>query len=524
MSDTIRVRMAPSPTGMLHVGSAHTAMFNWLFARHHGGTFILRIEDTDMARNTAESLQSIFDGFRWIGLDWDEGPEDAGVRVQEGETYEGFLARVLENGQRGDAGPYFQTQRLHLYQEYAQKLLDSGKAYRCYCTPEELEQSREEQKARGVKAPKYSGRCRQLTPEQEAAFVAEGRKPCLRLRVSDEGVTAFDDLVRGRIEFENKEIDDLIILRSNGYPTYHFCVVVDDMLMRITHVIRGEEHISNTPPQIIMYQALGFPVPQFAHLPLLLGRDRKKLSKRHGATEIFAYRDKGVLPEAMFNFLALIGWSPGEGETQEIFTREEIIQRFSLEHVSKAGGIFDLEKLEWMNATYIRTMDLAKLLDACLPFLTNAGLLPMNPLTHEPSDLSESSMNRDIDPLTRAYALRVLDLTRERMRYLPDVVELTNYFFTDDFPRDEKAVAKWLSDTETLERLKILRDRFNELGAWTITTLENVVRSYADEIGQPAAKLIHPLRVACTGRTVGPGLFETMEALGKERCLRRLTL
>jgi len=506
MSDTIRVRMAPSPTGRLHVGSAHTAMFNWLFARHHGGTFILRIEDTDLARNTAESLQSIFDGLRWIGLDWDEGPEDANVRVQEGESYQDYVRRILANGQRGEAGPYFQTQRLHVYQDYAQKLLESGKAYRCYCTPEELEQSREEQKARGVKAPKYSGRCRQLTRDQEAAFVAEGRQPCLRLRVADEGTTVIDDLVRGRIEFENKEIDDLIILKSNGYPTYHFGVVVDDALMRITHVIRGEEHISNTPPQIILYQALGFPVPQFAHLPLLLGRDRKKLSKRHGATEVFAYRDKGILPEAMFNFLALIGWSPGEGETQEIFTREEIIRRFSLEHVSKAGGIFDLEKLEWMNATYLRHMDLEKLLDACLPYLEAAGLLA-SPLTEE----------------QRPYALRVLDLSRERMRYLPDVVTLTNYFFTDDFPRDEKAVAKWLSDAETLKRLKTLRDRLSALGAWTRTTLENVVRHYADEIGQPAAQLIHPLRVACTGCTVGPGLFETMETLGKERCLRRLT-
>ncbi|MCS6863108.1 MAG: glutamate--tRNA ligase [Abditibacteriales bacterium] len=515
MADTVRVRMAPSPTGRLHVGSAHTALFNYLFARHHGGTFILRIEDTDMTRNTAESLQSIFDGLRWLGLDWDEGPEDAGVRAREGETYQDYLQRVLANGERGEAGPYFQTQRLPLYEEHARKLLESGKAYRCYCTPEELEQSREEQKARGVKAPKYSGRCRQLSAEQEAAFVAEGRKPCLRLRVSDEGVTAFDDLVRGRIEFENKEIDDLILLKSNGYPTYHFGVVVDDALMRITHVIRGEEHISNTPPQILMYEALGFPVPQFAHLPLLLGRDRKKLSKRHGATEIFAYRDKGVLPEAMFNFLALIGWSPGEGETQEIFTREELIQRFSLAHVSKASGIFDLEKLEWMNATYIRQMDLEQLLDACLPYLQQAGLLPLSPV----NSLSHEPMN----PLTRAYALRVLALTRERMRYLPDVVEQTNYFFTDDFPRDAKAVAKWLSDAETQERLKVLRDRLSQVGAWTITTLENVVRQYADEIGQPAARLIHPLRVACTGRTVGPGLFETMAVLGRERCLKRLS-
>jgi glutamyl-tRNA synthetase len=506
MTDTIRVRMAPSPTGMFHVGSAHTALFNYLFARHHGGAFIIRIEDTDLTRNTAESLQSILDGLRWLGLDWDEGLEDRDVRVQAGESYQDFLTRVLANGQRGDAGPYFQSQRLILYQEHAQKLLDDGKVYRCYCTPDELEQSREEQRARGVKAPKYSGRCRNLASEQETAFVAEGRPPCLRLRAPDEGVTAFDDLVRGRIEFENKEVDDLIILRSNGYPTYHFCVVVDDSLMRITHAIRGEEHISNTPPQIIMYQALGFPAPQFAHLPLLLGRDRKKLSKRHGATEIFAYRDKGVLPEAMFNFLALIGWSPGEGETQEIFAREEIIARFSLEHVGKASGVFDLEKLEWLNATYIRNMDLGKLLDACLPHLEQAGLLA--------PPLSEAQ---------RAYAVRVLELTRERMRFLPDVVDLTTYFFSDDFPRDEKAVAKWLEDAETLEHLKILRERFTALGAWTVATLENVVRGYADEIGQSAAKLIHPLRVACTGRTIGPGLFELMETLGQERCLRRLS-
>ncbi|MFY9204018.1 MAG: glutamate--tRNA ligase, partial [Limnochordia bacterium] len=337
----VRVRFAPSPTGYLHVGGARTALFNYLYAKHHHGVFVLRIEDTDLARSTEASTRAILDSMAYLGLDWDEGPEKG-----------------------GDYGPYFQSQRLELYKEYAEKLLSMGRAYECYCTPEELDQIRQEAAAQG-RDPKYDGRCRNLTDTQRREFVRQGRKPVIRFKADFEGTTLVDDLIRGQVIFDNNQLDDFVIIKSDGMPTYNFAVVIDDALMRITHVIRGEDHLSNTPKQIQIYQALGFAVPQFAHIPMILGPDRTRLSKRHGATSVGQFQEEGYLAEAMVNYLALLGWAYDDSQT--IFSKTELIEKFSLSKVSKNPAVFDLAKLQWMNGVYIRELSLDELYQRTLP-------------------------------------------------------------------------------------------------------------------------------------------------------------
>jgi len=467
---------------MFHVGSAHTALFNWLFARHHGGVFILRIEDTDRERSTPEAVKTILDGLRWLGLDWDEGPEVGGPHA-----------------------PYFQSQRRARYQQAAQELLARGLAYRCYTTPEELEQMRAQQRARGIKSPKYDRRHRDLTPQQERAFQAEGRQPVVRFKTPLTGKTGFTDLIRGPIRVDNRELDDFVLLKANGDPTYNFAVVVDDMDMQITHVIRGEDHISNTPKQLLLWRAFGATPPQFAHLPLLLGPDRRKLSKRHGAVNLLDYAAQGYLPEAMFNFLALIGWSPGGGETQEIFRREELVARFRLDQVAKAGAVFDLRKLDAINAVYLRRLSVTELTELCLPYLRRAGLV-----------------DETLTPGEREWLEQVMALEQERLKRLEEIVDFTRFFFGEEVEIEERARRQWLTRPGTADLLATLHARLAALTSFTAADIEKVVRGLAEERGLSAAKVIHPTRVAVTGRTVGPGLFELMEVLGQERCSRRL--
>ncbi len=481
MSDTPRVRFAPSPTGSLHVGNAHTALFNWLYARHHQGTFVLRIEDTDEVRSTAESLSAIYEGLRWLGMDWDEGPDVGGPHQ-----------------------PYIQSERLALgmYEPFFQKLLDSGRAYPCYCTPGELEERREIMRARGL-PPRYDNRCRNLTDAQRADFEAQGRKPAIRFRMKNVGTTTIHDLCRGEVPCDNSLIGDIVIRKTSGFPTYHFAVVVDDHLMGITHVIRAEEHLPNTIPQLQLMEALGIPPPQYAHLGLLMGFDRKKLSKRHGAVNLSAYRDAGILPEAMLNFLALLGWSTGTEE--EILTREEIIERFDLDRCGKAPSVFDLDKCEWINSQHINRAPLDELVALAHPVLVGAGLI-----------------EQELTPERREWLGRVVNLMRERMRTVSVLTSWAAYFFTDDFPYEERAREKWLRKPDTPDALERLAGALEPLKEWTAASIEPAVRGVAESLAVSAAKAIHPCRAAVTGTTVGPSLFHLLELLPRETVARRL--
>jgi glutamyl-tRNA synthetase len=422
INPNIRVRMAPSPTGFFHVGSARTALFNYLFARHHGGTFVLRIEDTDAQRNNPEYEQIIYDAMTWLGLDTDEGPH---------------------NG--GDFGPYRQSERFPLYREQCERLLQEGKAYRAYETTEELVAMKAEQQANKL-PPRYNGAHRDLSPEQRATYEAEGRASVVRFRVL-EGETRWHDLVRGDMVWNNKEIDDFVIQKSDGSPTYNFACVVDDALMKMSHVIRGEDGLSNTPRQLLLYAALGFEAPHFAHLPFLLGRDRSKLSKRHGAVNLLDYDEQGILPDAMFNYLALLGWNPGGGETQEIFSRQELTDKFTLEGVNKAGAIFDVEKLAWINTEYLKQMPIEQFIELVKPSLQ--GL----PISDD------------------EYSRRALDLARERIHNLSDIREAATYFFADEYSIDSVGVAKHLTET-SLPRLKQLHNKFEQLNNWSHDEIE----------------------------------------------------
>jgi glutamyl-tRNA synthetase len=466
----VRVRIAPSPTGYLHVGTARTALFNWLFARKHGGKFLLRIEDTDRERSKPEFERDIIEGLKWLGLDWDEPI-------------------------------VYQSQRLELYQREAKRLLEMGKAYPCFCTPEELEQRRQEMLAKGI-APKYDRRCRRLSPEEREKLIREGRPYVLRFAMPIEGEVVFNDIIRGEIRFANRELDDFVIIKSDGFPTYNFACVVDDHEMGITHVIRGEDHISNTPRQLHLYMALGYEPPQFAHLPLLLGADRSKLSKRHGAVSLNEYRKMGILPEAMFNFLALLGWYPRD--QQEIKTREELIAEFELSEVKPSGAIFDLEKLLWMNGHYIRQKPVEELAQMLVPYFAEQGWVH-NPPTDE----------------EWRYLLQVTPLIQERMRTLSEAVELAEFFYREPESYDEKAIAR-LSKAGVAELLSELSNRLEALDEFTVEQVEATVRQFAAERGLKAAEVIHPTRAAVTGRMEGPSLFHLMAVLGKERCVGRL--
>ncbi|MGB9857652.1 MAG: glutamate--tRNA ligase [Dictyoglomaceae bacterium] len=464
----IRVRIAPSPTGYLHVGTAHTALFNWLFARHNKGTFILRIEDTDRERSTKEYEENILEGLIWLGLNWDEGP-------------------------------YYQSQRLELYQKYARKLLEMGSAYYCYCTPEELEGRRKIALSQ-KRAPKYDRKCLYLTSEERARYEREGRKPAIRLLVP-EGKTVFNDIIRGEIEFNNEDIGDFVIMKSDGMPTYNFAVVIDDYTMGISHVIRGEDHISNTPKQIFIYNALSWSIPEFAHLPLLLGPDRSKLSKRHGVTSVSEYRKMGYLPDALINYLALLGWTPQEN--REIYTREELVELFDLRKVTKNPGIFDITKLEWINAQHIRNLSHPKLAELTLPFLKEAQLI------------KEDFLDWD-------YYLKVVALLQERLKTLSQIKEYGDYFFLEELNYDKEVVKKVIKHKNTSEFLKTLKGIWENLEDFSVLNLEKTLKELAERLNVSTGTLIHPVRVALTNKTVGPSLYELIEVLGKERTLKRL--
>ncbi len=453
------------------MGTARTALYNWLFARHHKGSFIVRIEDTDVARSSAEMVDVILESLDWFGLNWDEEL-------------------------------YYQSQRLDLYRRYAHRLLDEGRAYWCYCSAEELEKRKRSSIAR-TKAWKYDRRCLGLSERKREGLENRETPRALRFLVP-EGRTGFDDLVHGRIERDNSEIEDFVVLKSDGTPAYNFAVVIDDYEMKITHVIRGDDHITNTPKQLLVYRALGFAVPKFAHLPLILGEDRSKLSKRHGPVSVPEYRDRGYLPDAFVNFLALLGWSPGD--EREILSREELVRLFSLSRVIKRGAIFDVKKLDWMNGEYVKRMDNSSLLEAALPFLKRSGLVT-----------DEDAKRR------RDYLLQVMGILKERATKLTDFGELGYYFFRENFEYDVKGVEKHFSQRGIADRLELLTARLGDLGDFSSRAIEALYRKAADELGTKAAKLIHPTRLALTGVTGGPGLFELMEILGRDAVIARLT-
>jgi glutamyl-tRNA synthetase len=462
MTQTVRVRFPPSPTGHLHIGGVRTALFNWLYARHCGGVFVLRIEDTDRTRSTEESIQAILEGLTWLGMDWDEGP-------------------------------YRQTERLAIYQAHAYRLVEEGKAYYCYCSPQELQERREEALRRG-ESPRYDRRCRDLQ------HLPAGRKPAIRLKAPLEGQTRFVDLIHGELTFENSELDDLIILRSDDTPTYNFAVVVDDVTMQITHVIRGDDHIPNTPRQILIYQALEYPLPEFGHVSMILGSDKGRLSKRHGATSVLAYREMGYLPEALLNYLARLGWAHGD---QEIFTKDDLIAQFSLGELNKAAAVFNPEKLLWLNAHYLRTLPSERLIHELLPHLIREGIA------------------KSPDEVDRTYLARAVDSVRERSKTLVEMVQWLRFYFTDHIIYDHKAAAKFLT-AETAPLLASLVHDLEGLPAFDEASIERVFEQLLAKSGLKLGAIAQPARVALTGGTVSPGIHEVMAILGQERVLSRL--
>ena len=455
----IRVRFAPSPTGHLHVGGARTALFNWLFARHHGGVFILRIEDTDRSRSTDENIAFIVDALSWLGLDWDEGPPTAGYR---------------------------QTERFDIYREQAARLVREGRAYFCDCSAETLDAERKVAEAR-KETFRYSGRCR-------ARGLTAG---ALRLRIPDDGATVVDDSIHGPVTFEHRQLDDWILVRTDGTPTYNFCVVVDDVTMGITHVIRGNDHLSNTPKQILCYEALGYAVPAFAHVSMILGADKSRLSKRHGATSVQAFREQGFVPDAMVNYLARLGWSHGD---QEIFTREELVRLFEITDVASSGAVFDLTKLEWLNQEYIKALDGPRLATLARPFLERAGL----------------AVTLDAQRLARA-----METLRERAKTLVELAEVGRFYFERPPAYDPKASAKFLAGPGA-ERLGLLAERLGALATFDAGALEEVYRDLTAALGLKLVDLAQLTRLAVTGRTASPPLFDVLAILGRDETLARL--
>jgi glutamyl-tRNA synthetase len=467
---SVRLRFAPSPTGYPHLGNIRTALFNWLFARHHGGKFILRIEDTDIARKVEGAVEVILDSLRWLGLDWDEGP-------------------------------YFQSQRLPIYRETAEKLLKEGHAYLCYCSPERLETMRQEQ-AKRKQPPKYDRLCRDLTQQESARLESAGITPVIRFRTPLDGETTFYDLIYGPVTFKHDTLDDFVLLKSDGYPTYHLANIVDDRWMTISHVLRAEEWLSSTPRHVLLYRALDWQPPQFAHLPMILGPDRAKLSKRHGATNISEYRKEGYLPDAMINFLALLGWSLDD--RTELLSREELIKHFSLERVGKTAAIFNKDKLEWMNGVYLRKLDLGDFVKQAVPFLDRA--LP-------------ESVER---PLDESYVREVLSLIQERAKTLAEIPQLAEFFFLDQLQYDRGVLlGKKVQAQAAANAIALASKKLQEAATWDATTLEDIVRPLATDLNLGTGELFSLLRVAVTGRTAAPPLFQTMAVLGKKRCLKR---
>lgn len=473
----VRVRFAPSPTGYLHVGGARTALFNWLYARRHGGTFVLRIEDTDAERSSWEMVSGIVDGMRWLGLDWDEGPDVGGPHA-----------------------PYFQSERLDKYRAAAARLVEQGNAYYCYCTAESLQQKRQAAESSGG-GWLYDRTCCALSADEIARREAAGMPRAVRFKVP-EGTTSFDDLVHGHIEFPNPVIEDFVVLRSDAQPTYHLSVVVDDIDMEMTHVVRGDDHISNTPKQVLLYGAFGSAPPAFAHVPLILGTDKKRLSKRHGATSVMEYSRLGYLPEAMVNFLALLGWSPG-GD-QELFTRDELISKFALEGISGGNAVFNPEKLDWVNQQHIQRLPDEELAARLEPWLRAEGLWQ-----------DEFASTR------RTWFLALVSLFKPRIRKLDQFAQDARPLLTDDISYEPAAVEKHLRPA-ILEPLDELAAAYEALGSFTAAPLEAALRALADSRGLKPAALIHATRVAVVGRAASPGLFETLELAGRDRVVSRI--
>ena len=460
----VRSRFAPSPTGYLHIGGARTALFNFLFARHNGGKFILRIEDTDRERSTPEAIKAILDAMSWLNLDWDEGP-------------------------------FYQTERYPLYRQKIQLLLAEGKAYPCVCTSAELDAKRQ-QAQKEKRKPMYDGTCR--PPEGVIPALPTDKPYTVRFRSPRGGSTIVDDVVKGQVVFDNHELDDLIIARSDGTPTYNFCVVVDDIDMDITHIIRGDDHLANTPRQIVLYQALGHSLPQFAHLPLILGTDKARLSKRHGATSVMAYRDMGYLPEAVLNYLVRLGWSHGD---QEIFSRAELIGKFSLESVGKSAGVFNPEKFLWVNSHYLKERPLSQLADDVIPYIVAKGY-PV--------------------PKDKFWLEKMVKTLRDRSKTLVELVDSATFYLTDDIPIDEKAAKKFLTP-QVREPIAKLIEQLTVLDDFAEANIEQTFSAVLQEMGLSMGELAQPVRVALTGSTVSPGIQEVIAVLGKERTLRRLS-
>lgn len=474
----VRVRFAPSPTGYLHIGGARTALFNWLFARKMGGKLILRIEDTDTERLKEDSVSQILTSLKWLGLNWDEGPE-AG----------------------GECGPYYQSERRELYSKYAQQLLDEGKAYYCFCTPADLEVEREKQRV--AKQPfRYARTCRDLDPEVAKARAAAGESYSVRIKIPTEGSITVHDLIHGDVTFNMDQFDDFVIVKSNGMPTYNFAVVVDDHLMGMTHVLRAEEHLSNTPKQLLIYEALGFEPPKFGHMPMILAPDRSKLSKRHGATSVEEFRAQGYLPEAIINYLTLLGWGPGD--EREIFTLEETVKLFELEQMSKKAAVYDTKKLTWMNGQYLSELPLEKILPEAETFFIKDGLVTKEWLAEN-----------------KEYFAKLVDTVRVRVKTLQEVADASAYFFKDVEAYDEKGVAKHFKP-EAAELLEKCIAALEVDEVFNLTSTEAIYNKIAADNGLALGKVIHPTRLALTGRTVSPGMFDVMVLLGKEKTLARM--
>ena len=485
-----RVRFAPSPTGFLHVGGARTALFNWLYARSQGGTFVLRIEDTDQERSTEESYAAILRGLEWLGLDWDEGP-----------------------GKGGDVGPYLQSERLDVYKAHLIKLAADGHAYRCFCRPEDLESREAAVVEAGGVWEGYDGHCRNLTPEQIATFEAEDRPCAWRLRTPDEGTTFWYDVIVDKREFRNEVLVDRVIVKADGFPTYQFACVVDDHTMGITHVLRGDDHVSNTPFQLLIYAALGWKPPKFGHMPMILGPDRKRLSKRHGATSVEEFQSQGIIPAAMVNYLALLGWSPG-GSADEVMTTEAIVRKFSLKKVNSSPAAFDYDKLHHINGVHIKRLTPEERIDLALPVFAAQGW-----------DLDPAWKVAGADDM-RGYTARVLATLGNRFSSLVTLTEQTGFFFTDEHWVDETAQQETTATDESRRLLTALADALEtglDLDTPQIAAdFENVVRSLAEQFGVKAGELIHPARLALTGQSRSAGIFEVMELVGGPRTVARL--
>jgi glutamyl-tRNA synthetase len=469
-----RVRFAPSPTGELHVGNARTALFNWLFARHYGGTFILRIEDTDRERTSKRFEDAIIDELKWLSIDWDEGPEKDGA-----------------------FGPYHQYERLDIYRDYLNKLIAKERVYPCYCSDEELEKERASLIAMR-RMPRYMGRCRNLSETQRKEFEKKGRKPAYRFNVGKE-IIEFNDLIRGNMRFDSENIGDFIIVRSNGIPAYNFAVVIDDYLMKVSHVIRGEDHLSNTALQILLYQALEFASPLFAHHSLILGKDRSKLSKRHGSVTVREFREKGILPEAFLNYISLLGSSFSGGK--EVCPMEEIIQDFTLERAGKSGAIFDEHKLQWLNGIYMRNYDPGKLIGLLKPFIVKAGY--------------------EYEPIDKTWLSQVVESLRDNMTSLSDVGDYIGMFFDDRYELSHDAQS-FLAEDEAMEVVRLVRDTLGRSKGDLKVVYDEVIDTIREKTGLKGKKLFMPIRAAITGKLTGPELDKIFAILGRESILKRV--